>query len=58
MADSENSVIMLNWSRGVTVSTLDSESSDRGSNPAVSFNGRKVPNPSVEISQLFQDMGG
>ena len=23
----------LNWSRGVTVRTLDSESSDRGSNP-------------------------
>ena len=25
--------IILNWPRGVTVSTLDSESSDRGSNP-------------------------
>ena len=24
---------MLTWPRGVTVSTLDSESSDRGSNP-------------------------
>ncbi len=26
-----------NWSRGVTVSTLDSESSDRGSNPRGTF---------------------
>ena len=26
-------VAMLSWPRGVTVSTLDSESSDRGSNP-------------------------
>ena len=26
-----------NWSRGVTVSTLDSESSDRGSNPHGTF---------------------
>jgi hypothetical protein len=25
--------IFINWSRGVTASTLDSESSDRGSNP-------------------------
>ena len=25
--------VRLKWSRGVTVSTLDSESSDRGSNP-------------------------
>ena len=25
------------WSRGVTVSTLDSESSDRGSNPREAF---------------------
>ena len=26
-----------NWSRGVTASTLDSESSDRGSNPRGTF---------------------
>ena len=26
-----------NWPRGVTVSTLDSESSDRGSNPREAF---------------------
>jgi hypothetical protein len=26
------------WSRGVTVSTLDPESSDRGSNPRATFN--------------------
>ena len=26
-------LVICNWSRGVTVSTLDSESSDRGSNP-------------------------
>ena len=28
---------VLGWSRGVTVSTLDSESSDRGSNPREAF---------------------
>ena len=28
---------MNNWPRGVTVSTLDSESSDRGSNPREAF---------------------
>ena len=30
-----------NWPRGVTVSTLDSESSDRGSNPREAFPVRK-----------------
>ena len=28
---------MSTWPRGVTVSTLDSESSDRGSNPREAF---------------------
>ena len=28
---------IFNWSRGVTVSTLDSESSDRSSNPRGTF---------------------
>ena len=31
------SKLRINWSRGVTVSTLDSESSDRGSNPRGTF---------------------
>ena len=31
------------WPRGVTVSTLDSESSDRGSNPREAFQERGVP---------------
>ena len=31
------SVRLLDWLRGVTVSTLDSESSDRGSNPREAF---------------------
>ena len=32
-----NSIILTSWPRGVTVSTLDSESSDRGSNPREAF---------------------
>ena len=34
------SKLRINWSRGVTVSTLDSESSDRGSNPRGTFSSR------------------
>ena len=40
---------VCNWPRGVTVSTLDSESSDRGSNPreasiqAIVANARTLP---------------
>ena len=30
-------MVVVNWPRGVTVSTLDSESSDRGSNPREAF---------------------
>ena len=31
------SLVNIKWSRGVTVSTLDSESNDRGSNPRETF---------------------
>ena len=31
------SLMNIKWSRGVTVSTLDSESNDRGSNPRETF---------------------
>ena len=33
----ERTVTLVTWPRGVTVSSLDSESSDRGSNPREAF---------------------
>ena len=37
LRESARKTEMLTWPRGVTVSTLDSESSDRGSNPREAF---------------------
>ena len=49
---------MHHWPRGVTVSTLDSESSDRGSNPREAFSNQDGPDertafPKRVFSQLW-----
>ena len=40
------------WSRGVTVSTLDSESSDRGSNPREAFTPTSATSSSLFLAVL------
>ena len=53
---------MYSWSRGVTVSALDSESSDLGSNPRGTYESPKTPQAwicgAVAVRQLALSAGG
>ena len=44
--------VQASWSYGVTVSTLDSESSDRGSNPRRTFS--RIYTRSTRLSGVYQ----